>query len=288
MKGAYEITLASMMAIVIGLAFAIDRATGPAPAKAAVVADPVASAPGTPPPPPAPRREEPEAPAVVERVRVPGDAPASIVRARDAKPPRLVFLPGLCSNANAYLQAFPEAARTHGGIVAIDGDQPCKGAPGFHSFTWDAARQHARIEAALAAAGVTEAPREGFTLVGYSQGASIAEQLAQRWPERYARVVLIGSPGDPQPERMAEARAVVTMSCSRDVPGRMKDAARKLSNARVPATYFEMPGCSHGHIADGDATFDVTFTWLAANARETPAGARPEPLEGTIDDVSVP
>jgi pimeloyl-ACP methyl ester carboxylesterase len=208
-----------------------------------------------------------EAPATVERVEVPGDVPASFVRPRAGQALRIVFLPGVCSNAYAYLLSFPEAAREHGGIVAVDGDKPCGAAgSGFRSFSWDPVRQDARLRAAMAAAGVAEMP-DGLTLVGYSAGAGIGELMVQRWPKRYARVVLIGAPSDPSPVRLSAAQAVVTMSCSRDVPGRMRDAARRIIMAGVPATYLEMPGCTHGNIADGERVFETAFEWLTENAK---------------------
>ncbi|HEY8089407.1 MAG TPA: hypothetical protein VIF09_16215 [Polyangiaceae bacterium] len=213
-------------------------------------------------------REEAPAPAAsVERVAVEKDLPASVVRSRDGSAPRMVFLPGVCSNAYAYLLSFPEAARAHGGIVAIDGDQPCGAAgSGFRSFSWDPARQDARLRAAMAATGEADIP-DGLTLVGYSAGASIGELMAQRWPKRYARVVLIGAPSDPSPARLSGAQGVVTMSCSRDVPGRMRDAARSIARGGVPATYLEMPGCTHGNIADGERVFGTAFDWLTDNAK---------------------
>jgi pimeloyl-ACP methyl ester carboxylesterase len=232
-------------------------------AKATPTAQPPAHVSPVPVPVPVPVPDLPLPPATVDSLPVPNDAPASIVRS--SSPPTTVFLPGLCSNANAYLQAFPEAARRQGGVVAIEGDQPC--IPGFRSFSWDAAKLHARIEAATTAAGLTEIPREGLTLVGYSQGAALAEQLVQRWPSRYARVVLIGAPTEPSEKKLAEARAVVTMSCSRDVPWKMKEGTRRLLRAGVPSTYVEMPSCTHGNIADGDATFDAAFTFLRDNAK---------------------
>ena len=212
----------------------------------------------TPTPAPAP------APAEVSRANVPGDSPAAFVRSSDGTPPRIVFLPGVCSNAYAYLLTFPEAARAHGGVVAIDGDQPC-GAPssGFRTFSWDPIRQNARVLAALAALGGTEPPPGGYTLVGYSSGADIGALMVQRWPERYARVVLIGAPSDPRPALVAKARGVVTMSCARDVPGRMREGARRITAAGVPATYLEMPGCTHGNITDGERVFGEAFDWLA-------------------------
>lgn len=230
---------------------------------AAVVPAPPQPAVATPPRPEPPREAKP---AVVESLKVPGDHPASIVRGAEGTMLRTVFVPGLCSNANAYLQGFPEAARKHGGVIAIDGDQPC--APGFRSFSWDAAKLDARLEAALAAAEIEPSGKEGLTLVGYSQGAALAEQLVQRWPARYTRFVLIGAPTDPAAAHFAKARGVVTMSCSRDVPARMKDAARRMNGANVPAAYFEMPGCTHGNIAEGDRVLGDALAWLDANTRE--------------------
>lgn len=220
------------------------------------------------------------APARVERIRVPGDAVASLVRSSDGSPPTTVFLPGICSNSVGYLMAFPEAARRQGGVVALDGDQPCGNLVGYHSFSWDAAKLHARIEAAAAAAGLTTVPREGLTLVGYSQGAALGEQLVARWPNRYARVVLIAPPTDPAAARFAEARAVVTMSCSRDIPWKMKEATSRFTKAGIPSTYLEMPGCTHGGMNEGEATFDAAFDWLRANARPTKADATAQPLVG--------
>lgn len=203
-------------------------------------------------------------PAEVERIAVKRDADASFVRPVKGKTFRIVFLPGLCSNAYAYLLAFPEAARSHGGVVAIDGDQPC-GDPksGFHSFTWSPTLQRARVEAALAAAE-GEAPSDGFVLVGYSAGASIAQMMHQAWPERFPRLVLIAPPEDPDPKRLAKAHGVVSMSCRFDVPYRMKAATSALEKQGTPSIYLEMPGCTHGNVTEGERLFGEAFDWLLA------------------------
>ena len=209
-------------------------------------------------------RATPPPPATVERFDVPGDREASIVRALDGRAPLTVFVPGVCSNANAYLQGFPEAARRQGGVVGIEGDVACGGNAAFRTFSWDASKLNARIERALAAAGALPIPDEGITLVGYSQGAALGEQLAARWPARYRRLVVIGAPTDPAPASFARARAVVMMSCARDVPARMRDASRKLARTGVPSTYVEMPGCTHGNLGDGERVFDEAFDFLRA------------------------
>lgn len=221
----------------------------------------------TPEPAPEPPPPEPPKPATVERLSVPGDLAASVVRAD--RPPLTVFVGGMCSNANAYLQSFPQAAQKAGGVVGIEGDQPCGPGvdPAYRTYSWDALRLHARIEAALTAAGVPEIPKEGLTIVGYSQGASLAEQLAARYPDRYARVVIIAAPTDPAPRDFTRARALVTMACSRDVTARMKAAALATNKLGTPATYFEMPNCTHGQVADAENVFGRTFDWLSANER---------------------
>ena len=228
------------------------------PRVSVAVLAPVATKPPEPPPPP-----PPPAPAKVEQVDVPRDSPASFVRGAPGTTMHTVFMPGVCSNAYAYLLSFPEAARAHGGVVAIDGDEPCPGVKGFHSFSWAPGVQRARIEKALAAASVV-VPKEGLTIVGYSAGASIAELMHQRWPDLFPRVVLIAPPVDPKVARLRDARAVVAMSCSWDVPYRMKAAVTALEKAHVPATYIEMPKCTHGNVADGERVFGEAFDFLDA------------------------
>jgi len=216
----------------------------------------------------------------VEHLLVPGDLVASVVRGSTGKPPVTVFMGGVCSNANAYLRSFPHAAQKQGGVVGIEGDQLCGPGvdPRYRTYSWDANRQHARIEAALAAAGVTEIPKEGLTLVGYSQGAAIAEQLAAKYPQRYARIVLIASPTDPAPRDFARSRALVTMACSRDASlSRMKSTASATTKIGTPSTYFQMPDCTHGQVADGENIFGQSFDWLSSNER---------PLKGDAQNLA--
>ncbi|MFO0613568.1 MAG: alpha/beta hydrolase [Polyangiaceae bacterium] len=236
----------------VELARSSSSAEAPPSASAAPSEAPVAA------PPPEP------APAVVEQIPIEGDQPASFVRAPDGSAPKVVFLAGICTIGYAYLMAFPEAARAHGGALTLEGDQPCPGYPDYRSFSSDADKQEKRIEAALTAlvGGDVALPAGGFTLVGYSRGATIAERLSHKWPDRYPRVVLIGSPSEPNAELLSKARAVATMSCSKDVPWRMKGALTSLRYRKIPAEYFEMPDCTHGQVTEGDRVFGEAFTWL--------------------------
>lgn len=204
------------------------------------------------------------APAVVERIAIEGDEPVSFVRAPDGSTPRIVFLAGVCTIGYAYLARFPEAARAHGGGIALEGDQPCAGYPDYRTFSGDGDKQEKRVEAALDAlmGGSASPPKDGFTLVGYSRGAILAERMSHKWPDRYPRVIVIGSPTDPNAAMLAGAKAVVTMSCSKDVPWRMKGALGGFSYRKIQAAYFEMPDCTHGQVADAERVFGEAFTWL--------------------------
>jgi len=199
-------------------------------------------------------------------VEVPNDQPASFVRGAPGSTFHVVFMPGKCSNAYAYLLSFPEAARAHGGIVAIEGDEPC-GPPGsgFRSFSWKPELHRARVRAALAAVGMV-APPNGLTLIGYSSGASIAERMHHEDEHLYPRLVLIAPPVDPDIGRLHGANAVVTMACSLDVTSRMKVATKRLESSGIPSVYFEMPGCTHGNIAEGERIFGEAFDWLDQRA----------------------
>lgn len=102
-------------------------------------------------------------------------------------------------------------------------------------------------------------------LIGYSQGASVAEMLAAREPERFTRLVLIAKPSDPEPWRFRKIKAVVTMAGTRDDQARMQRASRTLGAAGVKARYFPLPGATHGEMGDDpEGTFEAVLDWLHA------------------------
>jgi len=207
--------------------------------------------------------------AAFEEVAVEGDLPALVVRpAPGAGAIKTVFLTGSCTHPSTYLKAFAHAASEHGGLVAVQGDQPC-GDPkeGLRRWSSDTALAQKRIEAALRAAG-GDADGE-LTLVGYSQGAERAEWLANRFPTKFTRFVLLASPIVPSPRRLAGAHAVVTIAGRGDVRENMSDGARALRRESIPALYLELPSTKHGEL---DATTDdgvvaQAFDWLDDNAR---------------------
>jgi pimeloyl-ACP methyl ester carboxylesterase len=131
-------------------------------------------------------------------------------------------------------------------------------------------RQNERVERALAALRGPDGPcRAGndLTLIGYSQGAYVGERMAALFPNRYPKVVLLGAPTTPSPSFLRRAGGAVLISGEHDAAYRMKDGARALANAGVPALYLEMPGAHHGEMRDAERIMGEAFSWLSAHAR---------------------
>jgi predicted esterase len=212
----------------------------------------------------------------IEEVAVPGDLPVYVIRsAAPSRRTRAVFLTGSCTTPLDYIRAFRRAAAQHGGLVALQADQPCA-EPGQRRWSADSAATSKRIEAALKAVGVEET--EDLTLIGYSQGAERAEWIANRYPTKYTRFLLLASPIVPSATRLANARAVVTMAGRGDVRENMSDGARALKRAAIPATYMEIASHTHGELdAAADGSVARALDWLDENARPRRATARATP-----------
>lgn len=218
---------------------------------------------GAPPPeaaPPAPAdADAPRPPAHVEDLVVPGDLTAFLVRRTSAPAHAMLYLSGGCTHPGGYVQAFQYTAAAHGDLVGLQGDVPCGGP--YRRWSTDLVRLHQRVQAAFGAAGLAA---EDVLVIGYSQGAERAEQLAARWPERYRRLILIASPVAPSARRLARAEAVVTMAGSYDSSlARMREAPRVLASAKVPATFVLLPGARHGQMgADPEVTMTSALDFV--------------------------
>jgi predicted esterase len=213
---------------------------------------------------PAARAARVELPVALYTLDVPGDEPGFLVPGPGSANPRMLFLHGMCSNGVGDVQAFQYAANEHGGVLAIPGDTKCDEAGVLRKHSFDLDKLDARIQAAFAAAG-SEA--EDIVLIGHSQGAFLGERLAERWPRRYSRLILIGAPAEPSAARLRHVRGAVMVSGEHDVTVRMKQGAAELQAAGVPSTYLEMPGAKHGQMGDAERVFGEAFTWLEQNAR---------------------
>jgi pimeloyl-ACP methyl ester carboxylesterase len=172
---------------------------------------------------------------------------------------RAVLFGGQCAQPQGYAEAIKLAASRRVQLVALRGDKPCVGE--YKGWTFDLDALSRRIDRTFLALGLGE-PRD-VLLIGYSQGASVAEQLAAREPDKFTRLVLIAKPSRPEPWRYRKVKAVATMAGTRDVQALMVQASRTLAAAGVRARYFPLPGATHGEMGDDpEGTFEEVLTWL--------------------------
>ena len=273
--GLVACTLAAL-ALTADASLAPGRFTGTAPGRftgTAPVASPLALSPVPVPvpvpvpdplPPAPPLSPSPDPPAITS-LAIDDDLPAFVVRPSPNTPPsRTVFLTGSCTTPVTYLERLRHAAAAHGGIVALQGDTPCR--DGSRRWSPDTIGTAARIDAALRAAGFDDL--SDITLVGYSQGAERAEWLAHRFPAKYTRFILMAGPILPSHARFSEAHGVVTLAGYGDVRENMANGAKRLRRSAIPAIYMELPGLEHGQLAPGaNEVVGLAFDWLDANAR---------------------
>lgn len=208
-------------------------------------------------------------PVRVEEVSVPGDQPTFVVRGGTGDA-RMVFLHGLCGHGHFYVDSFKVSAAKKGTLLAVQADTPCGDGP-YRRWTNSPQKLNDRVEAAFRATG-DDGPLRDMVVIGYSSGAVLSEMLAHRWPERYTRVILIGSPQKPAVFRLRKARSTVMMAGEIDRHDLMKGGKRDLINAGIPSTFLVLPGATHGAMGPAsERVMGEALDWLWDHARPSPA-----------------
>jgi len=192
--------------------------------------------------------------------------PTFVLRGGPAGSGRLVFLHGMCGHALGYAQSFQFTAARRGRIVAPQGDKPCHGP--WASWSGDLEALDARIVSAFHRLGHPD-PIDDVVVIGYSQGAMRAEDLARRWPERYTRLVLIASPRVSSPRGFDRVRSIVMMAGDRDRQDLMKQSARVIAKAGIPSTFMVLPDATHGAMGSTpEKTMSAALDWLFSHEAE--------------------
>ena len=219
----------------------------------------------TPPPDASVTRAEDEGPIRIEPLETTGQPPIYVLRGSPRGPEKLVFLHGMCGDGQGYAQSFQHAAARRGTLIAPQADIRCDGSGARWSKDLDAL--DARIVAAFRALGHAE-PITDVVVMGYSQGATRAESLARKFPDRYTRLVLLGGPYTANPRGLESLRAAVAMAGERDRLDLMQASARALKASKVPATFLAIPEATHGSMGPHpEQTMDEVFNWIAENQR---------------------
>ena len=209
----------------------------------------------------------PGAPAITA-VEVPGDADVLVVPGAKGTRRPIVNLHGMCADPKDDLAAWGAVAAAHGPVVALVGDAPCPEKPGRTKWSPDVGALDARIRSAVSAVGgAVTGPLvlEQAVVIGESMGAARTELLAARYPERYARAVLVGAPQVPSPQSFRSARAIATVAGEREDTSKMRAGARALSAAGIRARYWTLPGATHGSYgSDGPRVMAEAIAFVTA------------------------
>jgi pimeloyl-ACP methyl ester carboxylesterase len=203
------------------------------------------------------------------------------VDTREPKP-AVVFLHGMWAGPDEACQPLERAATPFGFLVCPRGNAPFGDASIWAGTSVDAARS---IRAALDAAdglapGKLDRARGG-TLVGYSNGAYFAPEVACAEPGRWPGLVLMSMKLslDPARLRAAGVRRVVVASAEHDEAwSSMEALARGIEEAGVETRFVSLGPGSHTLPPDVGARMCDPIAWVR---RADPAlcGGTPAPPE---------
>lgn len=205
---------------------------------------------------------------------LPGDRSLRVSHAGPAQSHAIIYLHGMCGNSKGA-DPWSDLATEYGSLIVVRADEPCGDRPGY-KWPKDLSLIQARIDAALAA--VNKA-RGGFldlehpTLIGYSQGAYRAEQLARAYPERYTRAMLGGPPTPPSYEALKSLSSVAVLGGELEDRAHMEIGTADLIARGMRAKFFLLPKVHHGSYGPhgkevvGQA---LNFIFQAAGPQEAP------------------
>lgn len=224
-----------------------------------------------------------EGPIRVEPFEPEQQPPMFVMRGQPRGPGRLVFLHGMCGHAHGYAQSFQHSAAKLGTLISPQADILCGQGP-WAKWSNDLEALDRRIVETFRTLGHAD-PIDDIVVIGYSQGATRAEALARRWPERYTRLVLMGAPQAPSGRGLGSLRAAVMMSGEFDRQDQMRAGVASMRANGVPSTFFEIPGARHGAMGPTpEATMGEALTWMEQNSKPrapaADAGAEASPSGG--------
>ena len=183
---------------------------------------------------------------VIENVDVPNDRKVLVV-VGDAKRP-VVYLHGMCSEPRSDLEAWASAVSEHGTVIGLEADAACPNGKG-RTWTTDPEAIDARVNEAIDAVGRARGlslDASDLILIGESMGAARATALASRFPDKYTRVVLVGSPETPSAKDLARTKAVALLAGEKEPQDKMRQGTTKLESAGLKARFWELDDATHG------------------------------------------
>jgi predicted esterase len=182
--------------------------------------------------------------------------------------PAIVFLHGMWSSPEDACATFEPAASPHGFLVCPRGNAPLgEGKMWAGTYASVAPNVHAALDAA---AGLVPGKLDrsgGGTLMGYSNGAYFAAEIALHEPGRWTGLVLLSMHLELDASRLRAAgvRRVVFAAGDKDMASAgMKTLAEALDAAGLPSRFVSLGAGGHELPRDLDARMIEPVAWVRA------------------------
>jgi predicted esterase len=186
----------------------------------------------------------------------------------DASTPRpaIVFLHGMWAGPEDACPPLREAASRFGYLVCPRGNTPFDAGVMWSGTAADAAGPvRAALDEVTRVAGGKLDRAAGGTLVGYSNGAYFAAELARAQPGRWPGLVLIGMKVDLDAERLRAAgvqRVVLVAGDQDEAKAPLQALAQQLDAGGVRARFASLGPGGHALPADMPARLCEAIAWV--------------------------
>jgi pimeloyl-ACP methyl ester carboxylesterase len=203
------------------------------------------------------------------------EPPMFVLRGEPRGAARMVFLHGMCGHGLGYAQSFQFSAAARGTLIAPQADVSCGGV--WSKWSANLSKLDARIVETFRALGHPE-PIDDIVIIGMSQGATRAVELAKKWPERYTRLISMDAPTALRPGELKSLKAAVMMAGERDRQDLMRQSERALQRSGVPVTFLLIPQATHGAMGPTpELTMGKALSFL--DAPTTASASNPDLVE---------
>jgi predicted esterase len=181
----------------------------------------------------------------------------------------------MCGAPEQACPHFVATTERRGWLICPRAARVCDGG----GSTWDYREREQTIERAIDSVR-RRFPGEiaqsaGRTLIGFSLGAFVASELAQRvdGPARYSRVLLIGARVTPDVARLKRAgvQRIALAAGKYDMTyAHMAEQARRLARSGLPALFIDLGRIGHRFPEDFAHYLSDALSWLELPVSSTP------------------